>query len=148
MREPRTILASVAAVGGVVAASSCCLPLLPFMMAAGLAGGAAFLWAVRPYLLASSILFIAYGLYQAYQAKKCQRRPAKAAAALLWVSAAFVVISVLFPQVMANMVAGGSQTPSGQQPLESLTTRNVAEVRNAFNAAKGDVRVLLLLSPT
>ncbi len=43
---------------------------------------------------------------------------------------------------------GGSQAPPGQPPLQSLTTRNVAEIANAFNAAKNDVRVLVLLSPT
>jgi hypothetical protein len=43
---------------------------------------------------------------------------------------------------------GGSQAPSGQPPLKSLTAQNVAEVKNQFNAAKDDVRVLLLLSPT
>lgn len=42
----------------------------------------------------------------------------------------------------------GSQAPSGQPPLQSLTVQNVAEVKNEFNAAKDDVRVLLLLSPT
>ncbi len=43
---------------------------------------------------------------------------------------------------------GGSQVPSGQAPLRSLTPQNVAELENAFNAARQDVRVLLLLSPT
>jgi len=43
---------------------------------------------------------------------------------------------------------GGSQTPSGQPPLDRLTAENVAEVKNQFNAAKDSVRVLLLLSPT
>jgi hypothetical protein len=43
---------------------------------------------------------------------------------------------------------GGSRTPTGQPPLQKLTTQNVAEVKDAFNAAKGDIRVLLLLSPT
>jgi hypothetical protein len=45
-------------------------------------------------------------------------------------------------------VSGGSQAPSGQPALQSLTAQNVAEVKNEFNAAKNDVRVLLLLSPT
>jgi len=101
-----TTFASLAAIGSVFAASSCCLPILPFMMAAGLAGGSAFLSAARPYLLAASILFIAYGFYQAWRAKKCPRRPGAIASALLWVSAAFVVISIFFPQVMANAAAG------------------------------------------
>jgi hypothetical protein len=43
---------------------------------------------------------------------------------------------------------GGHQTPNGQPPLRGLTTQNIAEVKNAFNAAKDDIRVLLLLSPT
>ncbi|HZQ53240.1 MAG TPA: hypothetical protein VFB14_13640 [Bryobacteraceae bacterium] len=43
---------------------------------------------------------------------------------------------------------GGSQAPSDQAPLERLTAQNVTDLRNAFNAAKDDVRVLLLLSPT
>jgi hypothetical protein len=43
---------------------------------------------------------------------------------------------------------GGSRAPSGQAPLLRLTTQNAATIKDAFNAAKGDVRVLLLLSPT
>ena len=43
---------------------------------------------------------------------------------------------------------GGSQSPSGQPPLRNLTADNIAEIRNEFNAAKGEVRILLLLSPT
>jgi hypothetical protein len=102
----RTTFASLAAIGSVVAASSCCLPVFPFMMAAGLAGGSAFLAAARPYLLAASILFIAYGFYQVRRANQCQRRPNVIASALLWVSAFFVVLSIFFPQVMANAAAG------------------------------------------
>jgi cytochrome bd-type quinol oxidase subunit 2 len=104
--ESRTMLASLAAVGSVLAASSCCLPLLPFVMAASLAGSSAFLSVARPYLLAASVLFVAYGFYQARRAKKCGRRPNVIASALLWVSAVFVAISIFFPQVMANVAAG------------------------------------------
>jgi hypothetical protein len=43
---------------------------------------------------------------------------------------------------------GGSRVPAGQAPLRSLTTGTVAQIKNEFNAAKADVRVLLLLSPT
>jgi hypothetical protein len=43
---------------------------------------------------------------------------------------------------------GGSQAPAGQPPLLSLTAQNLAAVKNEFNAANNDVRVLLLLSPT
>lgn len=43
---------------------------------------------------------------------------------------------------------GGGQAPSGQQPLENLTAQNIADVKTQFNAAKGEIRVLLFLSPT
>ncbi len=43
---------------------------------------------------------------------------------------------------------GGGQVPVAQAPLRSVTAENVAEIKNEFNAANGDVRVLLLLSPT
>jgi cytochrome bd-type quinol oxidase subunit 2 len=101
----RSAFASIAAIGSVLAASSCCLPILPFLFAAGFAGSSAFLSAARPYLLGASILFIAYGFHQARRAKKCQRRPSVIASVLLWVAAVFVVLSIFFPQVMANASA-------------------------------------------
>ena len=101
-----TVAASLAAIGSVLAASSCCLPLFPFMMAAGLAGTSAFLTEVRPYLLVGSILFIAFGFYHARRARKCKRRTSTVALVLLWVSASFVLISILFPQIIANAIAG------------------------------------------
>lgn len=102
---PRIWLASIAAIGSVLAASRCCLPILPFAMAAGFAGSSAFLAAARPYLLGASVFFIAYGFYQARRAKRCQRQPNIAVSILLWSSTAFVVISIFFPQLMANAAA-------------------------------------------
>src|SRR5215471_5056672 len=55
-----TILASTAAIATAVAASSCCLPILPFVAAAGLAGSSAWFTAIRPYLLGFSVLCIAF----------------------------------------------------------------------------------------
>jgi hypothetical protein len=43
---------------------------------------------------------------------------------------------------------GGSQAPSGQPPLVRMTPENISQFEAAFNAAKGDVRLLVLLSPT
>jgi hypothetical protein len=75
-------------------------------MAAGLAGTSTFLSQARPYLLIASIVFIGFGLYQARWAKACQHRRSIIASVLLWVSAGFVLISIFFPQVMANAIAG------------------------------------------
>jgi len=44
--------------------------------------------------------------------------------------------------------SGGGHTPQGQPPLRALTAQNIAEIKDKFNAAEDDVRVLLLLSPT
>lgn len=57
------------AVGSVIAASSCCLPILPLFLAAGFAGSSAFLMAARPYLPGVSVLLIGYGFYQGWRAK-------------------------------------------------------------------------------
>jgi hypothetical protein len=43
---------------------------------------------------------------------------------------------------------GGSQAPIGQPPLQRLTAENLNGIKDAFNAAKDDARLLLLLSPT
>lgn len=98
-------VASFAAIASILAASTCCLPILPFVVAAGFAGSSAFLSAARPYLLVISILSISYGFYHARRAKKCRRRPNLIATALLWVSTLFVLTSIFFPQIMANAAA-------------------------------------------
>ena len=104
-RRGRTALASLAAVGSVILASSCCLPLLPFVFAAGLAGSSTLFRAARPYLLGASLLLIAYGFYEAWRAKKCNHRPNPIGSILLWTSALFVAASIFFPQVLANAAA-------------------------------------------
>src|SRR5882724_1164102 len=43
-RSGRTIFASLAALGSVVLASTCCLPMFPFVFAAGAAGSSVRLW--------------------------------------------------------------------------------------------------------
>ena len=97
--------ASVAAMVSVIAASSCCLPVLPFVFAASLAGSSTVLTALRPYLLGASVLFIACGFYQAWRGKRCSRKPGFFSSALLWLSALFVFVSILFPQIVANAAA-------------------------------------------
>src|SRR5690348_10289861 len=107
-RSPKAtgiLFASLAAAGSVLAASSCCLPVLPFVAAAGIAGGSAFLAQARPYLLGFSIVLIASGFYQASRVKACQRKPSLIGSVVLWASAVFVAIAILFPQVMANTAA-------------------------------------------
>src|SRR6266571_2711868 len=100
-----TIIASLAALGSVILASSCCLPLLPFLFAAGTAGTSAFFVKLRPFLLAASVLLIAFGFYQRWRAKKCQCKPNLVSTILLWFSAIVVLVFILFPQAIANILA-------------------------------------------
>jgi len=101
----RTIVASLAALGSVALASSCCLPLLPFLFAAGAAGSSAFFVKLRPFLLATSVLLIAFGFYQRWRAKRCQCKPNLVSTILLWFSAIVVLVFILFPQAIANIMA-------------------------------------------
>src|SRR3989441_7290326 len=101
----RTIVASLAALVSVALASSCCLPLLPFLFAAGTAGSSAFFVKVRPFLLAASVLLIAFGFYQRWRAKQCRCKPNLVSTILLWFSAIVVLVFILFPQAIANILA-------------------------------------------
>ena len=102
------VAAALSAVGSVVAGLTCCLPVLPFVLAAGTASSARFLstyvGALRPYLLAVSILFIALGFYQSRRATQCNCKPSVLSQVVLWLSALIVAISILLPQAFADLV--------------------------------------------
>ena len=148
----RPAVTSLAAIASVLAATSCCLPVVPFLAAAGLAGGSAFWSAARPYLLGLSVVLVALGFYQGIRAKRCNARRSVASRILLWLAAIFAAASVVFPQTLANaaadLVAASGAQPAGQPALVRLTARNAGDARDAFNAARDDVRLLLFLSPT
>ncbi len=63
-------------------------------------------------------------------------------------------LSILAGLVLVGLFAlgwyyyGGTTVPAGQSPLTSLTAENFDQLRTAFNAASGEVRIVLLLSPT
>jgi len=102
------VAAALSAVGSVLAALTCCLPVLPFVLAAGTAGSARFLssfvGALRPYLLGLSVLLIALGFYQSRRASQCNCKPSALTQVVLWLSALFVAISILLPQAFADLV--------------------------------------------
>jgi len=79
--------------------------MFPFLLAAGAAGSSAFFTRVRPFLLGASVLLVTFGFYQRWRAKRCNARPNFLSAILLWYSAVVVVVSILFPQIIANLVA-------------------------------------------
>ena len=103
-----TLAAALSAIGSVLAAATCCLPVLPFVLAAGTAGTATFLssfiGALRPYLLGLSVVFIGLGFYQSRRASQCNCKPSALSQVVLWLSALIVVISILLPQAFADLI--------------------------------------------
>jgi hypothetical protein len=104
-RTRSTALASLAALGSVILASSCCLPLMPFLLAAGAAGTSTFFVKLRPFLMAASVLSVAFGFYESWRAKKCKCQPSVLSTILLWFSLGVVLAFLLFPQAIANLLA-------------------------------------------
>ena len=62
----------------------------------------------------------------------------------------WIIVGVLGASLATAMayLYGGHHVPSGQPPLQDLTPQTVNDLKDDFNAAKGNVRLLLLLSPT
>ena len=146
----KTTAASLGATVTSLLTLGCCLP-LPFLGAAGLAGASVFLSAARPWLLGLSVILLGAGFFQVYRGMKCRARQSRIALVLLGLAAVLLVFLLFFPQVLAGLLADISsqqKVPAGQPSLSSLTSANFDELRGAFNQASGDVRVVLLLSPT
>lgn len=60
-----------------------------------------------------------------------------------------IILAILVVIFLAGVYFyGGSQAPAGQPALVSLNSANLEGIKDQFNAANHDVRVLLLLSPT
>src|SRR5260370_33648609 len=97
-----TVVASLAALGSVIAASSCCLPLLPFFFAAGAARTSAFVAQLRPYLLVLSVVLIAFGFYKSWRARQCNCKPSRVSTFLLCVSGIVAFVFIFLPQVIAH----------------------------------------------
>ena len=101
--DRKTTAASLAALTGALAASSCCLPFGTLLAVAGTAGASVLLDTARPWLIPLSAILITYGFYQMYAPRVA--RPLWSQS-ILWASAAMVLVMTLFPQQVAIFVAG------------------------------------------
>jgi FtsH-binding integral membrane protein len=106
VKQGTGISASVAAILGAVATMSCCLP-LGFAAALGAGAASAFFATLRPWLLGLSIAFIGLGFWQQYRAKQCSVRGRLIGKILLWAAVVVVLGMILFPQQIADLLAGG-----------------------------------------
>lgn len=120
-----------------VAALSCCLPLGPFLLAAGSAGASGLFVSLQPYLIAFAVLMLVMGFVQAFRGRRCTRRRRITNIAVLICSTALVA-AMLFAHVPAS-------APQGQPAVAAF---RLDSFRQAFNAAADRRRVVVLLSPT
>jgi len=100
----KTAGASVGAMLTSLLTLSCCLP-LPFLGAAGIAGASAFLAGARPWLLGVSVILLGTGFFQVYRGVRCRSRQSKTAIVLLGLATVVVILLLLFPQVIASVLA-------------------------------------------
>lgn len=95
----------VVAVVGALSTLACCLP-LTFLGALGLAGASVKLQSARPWFLAGAGVLLVVGFVQLYvRRNQCQKR-SPLSIVLFWVAALVVLLVILFPQVVATLIAG------------------------------------------
>jgi uncharacterized membrane protein YidH (DUF202 family) len=136
--SPRGTLASaIAAVLSAAAALSCCLPLGPFLLAAGSAGVSGIFVSLQPFLIGFSAAMLVVGFVQAFRARRCGRKRRLLNVAVLLCSTALVAV-MLFAYVPASAPAG--------QP--GVATFHLQDFKQLFNSAADRPRVVVLLSPT
>lgn len=95
----------VAAVLAALSTMACCLP-FSFLGAIGLAGAGVRLQTARPWMLVGALALLVVGFLQLYRGRnQCKKRSALSIT-LFWVAAAVVFLIILFPQIIASLVAG------------------------------------------
>jgi hypothetical protein len=95
----------IAALIAALSTLACCLP-FTFLGALGLAGASARLQSARPWLLVSAGVLLGIGFIQLYvRRNQCEKR-SRLSIALFWSAALIVLLVILFPQVLASLIAG------------------------------------------
>ena len=104
MKQSAGICASLAAMVSSLATITCCLP-LGFAAALGAGAASAFFAALRPWLLALSVVMLGLGFWQQHRAKQCDVRGRLVGNVLLWAAVIVVLGMTLFPQRIAGFIA-------------------------------------------
>lgn len=108
MKAPMRVAERITPVAAVIAALStlaCCLP-FAFVGALGLAGASVKLQLAHPWLLVGAGILLVVGFIRLYgRRNQCQRR-SPLSIAVFWVAVVTVLLIVLFPQIIASMLAG------------------------------------------
>jgi hypothetical protein len=94
----------IAAVIAALSTIACCLP-FGFLGVIGLAGAGVWLQQFRGWLLGLAALFLVVGFWQLYRTGRTCKRRSPVSVVLFWVAAVVVVTVILFPQVIASVIA-------------------------------------------
>ena len=95
----------MAAVLAAFSSLACCLP-LGLVGAVGLVGVSVRLQAMRPWLLVGSAVLLVVAFVQLYfRGNQCKRR-SPLSVAIFWIATSIVLLLILFPQIVASILAG------------------------------------------
>src|SRR5215472_2083267 len=98
--------APAAAILAALSALACCLP-FGLVGALGLAGFGVWIAPLRPWLLGGSVLLLILGFWQLYHRRnQCSTRRSPVNVALFWLAVVVVLLVTIFPQLIANWLAG------------------------------------------
>ena len=97
--------APAAAILAALSAFACCLPPLGFVAGLGFASLSVWVQPLRAWLIGASVVFLCVGFAQLYFRKSCRRRSVSSLV-LFWIAFAVVALMLLFPQILANVIAG------------------------------------------
>jgi len=98
--------APAAAILAALSALTCCLP-FGIVGALGLASISVWIAPLRPWLLGAAVLLLVLSFWQIYRrGKQCDAKRSRVSVTLFWVAVAVVVLVTIFPQVIANWLAG------------------------------------------
>lgn len=96
--------APTAAIVAALSTLACCVP-LGFLGAIGLASVSVWAQQYKLWLLIASILFLCVASVQLYFRRSCNSR-STTSLVLFWTAVVVVVLVILFPQLIASLVAG------------------------------------------
>jgi len=139
------VISTIASLGSLIAALSCCLPLGTLLMAAGSAGASLVSEKLRPWLLVVSIGSLLFAFVQTYLRGRCAFRQRRLRTCLLWFSATIVLGMLAAPSFFSTILAGHSPFHKSAGELRAFTQ---ADFLNEFDAARDRTRVVALFSPT
>jgi hypothetical protein len=95
----------VAAVIAALSTLACCLP-FGFIGAMGLAGLSVWAQSFRNWFIGGAAVLLVVGFVQLYRGRNQCKKRSRVSITLFWCAVVMVLLIVLFPQVIASLVAG------------------------------------------